>query len=105
MPELGPVIEIVGEGKTDRGRGDDQPAPPTDGVVPIFVHRLCNRPKTMRVRRRPLPFLQGKGLWQKVGLRNVNPSTVVRQGLSLSSTPKEITLVNCESCSVDVILH
>jgi hypothetical protein len=66
MPELGPVIDIVGEGKTDRGRGDEQPAPPTDGVVPIFVHRLCNRPGTMRVRRRPLPFLQGKGLWQKV---------------------------------------
>lgn len=66
MPELGLVIEIVGEGRTDRGRGDDQPAPPTAGVVPIFVHRLCDRPKSMRVRRRPLPFLQGKGLWQKV---------------------------------------
>jgi hypothetical protein len=66
MPELGPVIEIVGEGKTDRGRGDDQPGPPTAGVVPIFVHRLCDRPNSMRVRRRPLPFLHGKGLWQKV---------------------------------------
>ena len=66
MPELELIIEIVGEGKTDRGRGDEQPAPPTTGVVPIFVHRLCDRPGSMRVRRRPLPFLQGKGLWQKV---------------------------------------
>jgi hypothetical protein len=66
MPELEPVIEIVGEGKTDRGRGGDQPEPPTTGVVPNLVHRLCDRPESMRVRRRPLPFLQGKGLWQKV---------------------------------------
>jgi hypothetical protein len=66
MPELGLVIEIVGEGKTDRGQGDDQPGPLTAGVVPILVHRLCDRPNSMRVQRRPLPFLQGKGLWQKV---------------------------------------
>jgi len=66
MPEPGYVIDIVGEGKVDRGRGDDQPEPPTTGVVPILVHRLCDQPATMRVRRRPPLFLQGKGLWQKV---------------------------------------
>jgi hypothetical protein len=63
-PEAGHVIDIVGEGKTDRGQGADRPEAPTDGVV--LVHRLCDRPDSMRVRRRPLPFLQGKGLWQKV---------------------------------------
>jgi hypothetical protein len=66
MPEPSRVIEIVGEGKVDRGRGDDQPEPPTTGVLPILVHRLCDRPEAMRVRRRPQIFLQGKGLWQKV---------------------------------------
>jgi hypothetical protein len=66
MPEHEPVIEIVGEGKTDRGRGGDEPEPPTTGVLPILVHGLCDRPESMRVRRRPLPFLQGKSLWQKV---------------------------------------
>jgi hypothetical protein len=65
-PEAGHVIEIVGEGKTDRGQGTDQPEAPTNGVVPVLVHRLCDRPDSMRVRQRPLPFLQGKGLWQKV---------------------------------------
>lgn len=66
MPERKTVIEIIGEGKTDRGRGKDQPEPPTTGVVPILVHGLCGRPGSMRVRQRPLQFLQGKGLWQKV---------------------------------------
>ena len=55
------VIEIVGEGRTDSGRGGNQPERPTTGVVPIIVHRLCNQPEPMRIRRRPLPFLQGKG--------------------------------------------
>ncbi len=66
MPEHEAVIEIVGEGKTDHGRGGDQPKPPTTGVLPILVHRLCERPESMRVRKRPLQFLQGKSLWQKV---------------------------------------
>jgi hypothetical protein len=65
-PEAVHVIDIVGEGKTDHGRGADQPEVPTNGVVPVLVHRLCDEPESMRVRRRPLPFLQGKGLWQKV---------------------------------------
>jgi hypothetical protein len=66
MPETRLVIEIVGEGKSDRGRGDDRPAAPSGGVVPVLVYRLCDKPQSIQVRRRPLPFLQGKGLWQKV---------------------------------------
>jgi hypothetical protein len=66
MADPGRVIEIVGEGRTDSGRGGHQPDAPTTGVVPVLVHRLCDRPVSMRIRRRPLPFLQGKGLWQKV---------------------------------------
>lgn len=65
-PDSVRVIEIIGEGKTDIGRGNDGPEVPTRGVVPILVHRLCDRPDSMRVRRRPLTFLQGKGLRQKV---------------------------------------
>ncbi len=66
MPPPEPVIEIVGEGRTDHGGEGDQVDSPDNGVVPVLVHQLCDRPKSMRVRRRPLPFLQGKGLWQKV---------------------------------------
>lgn len=66
MPEFGLVIDIVGEGKSDLGRGDDLPGRPSSGVVPVLVHRLCNEPESMQVRRRPLPFLQEKGLWKKV---------------------------------------
>lgn len=66
MPEPQVMIDIIGEGKSDLGRGDKQPGPPSNGVVPVLVHRLCNEPETMQVRRRPVPFLQGKRLWQKV---------------------------------------
>jgi hypothetical protein len=66
MAEPRPIIDIVGEGKTDTGRGAFEPEAPATGVVPRLVHQLCEQPDSMRVRRRPLPFLQGKGLWQKV---------------------------------------
>ena len=66
MPDPEPVIEIVGEGKTDLGPGGDGPERPISGVVPILVHQLCDRPASMHVLRRPLPFLQGKGFWRKV---------------------------------------
>ncbi len=65
-PESARVIEIIGEGKTDIGKGHDRPEPPTRGVVPILVHRLCGEPGSMQVRRKPMTHLQGKGLWQKV---------------------------------------
>lgn len=70
MPDPEPVIEVVGEGKTDIGpiqkSAEGRVEPPTQGVVPVVVHALCGRPPTMRVKRRALPFLQGKGLWGKV---------------------------------------
>ncbi len=59
------VIEFFGEGKTDIGTGSE-PTPPTAGVVPILVHQLCERPATMRAKRRSFAFLQGKNLAQKV---------------------------------------
>jgi hypothetical protein len=59
------VIEIFGEGKTDVG-SELGSQPPTNGVVPILVHRLCDRPAQMLVKRRAFAFLQGKGLSQKV---------------------------------------
>ena len=64
-PEAASVIEIVGEGKTDLGEGGDRPEAPSTGVVPILVHRLCHHPESMRVRRKPLPSLQGKCLSRK----------------------------------------
>lgn len=61
------VIEVIGEGKTDVSPKEDAaPQRPTSGVVPVLVHRLCGSPDSLRVKRRPFRFLQGKGLWQKV---------------------------------------
>lgn len=60
------VIEVIGEGKTDVSPKEDAaPQRPTSGVVPVLVHRLCDTPHSLRVKRRPFRFLQGKGLWQK----------------------------------------
>ncbi|HWE35690.1 MAG TPA: hypothetical protein VG406_03895 [Isosphaeraceae bacterium] len=68
MPDK--VIEVFGEGKTDIGPiskiYENQVELPVHGVVPVLVHRLCGRPDAMRVKRRALPFLQGKGLSGKV---------------------------------------
>ena len=81
MPDPAIVIEVVGEGKTDRGRGSDRAEPPTTGVVPVLVHRLCDRPDSMRVLRRPPPFLQGKRLWQKVRFAKRQASGLGSAGL------------------------
>lgn len=64
-PQGSVILEFFGEGKTDVGV-EAKPAPPTAGIVPILVHRLCHRPQRMLVKRRGTPFLQGKGVWQKV---------------------------------------
>jgi hypothetical protein len=72
MPDPCRVLEICGEGKTDIGdiappaRKPTTPEPPTEGAVPVLVHKLCNEPDELRVVRRALPFLEGKKLWQKV---------------------------------------
>ena len=59
------VLEIIGEGRTDVGVVTP-PSPPSEGVVPILVHRLCGRPSGMLVKRRAFAFLQGKRLAKKV---------------------------------------
>lgn len=64
-PEGNVVLEVFGEGKTDLGTGAGR-EPPSNGVVPILVYALCERPAPMRVVRKAHQFLQGKGLWQKV---------------------------------------
>jgi hypothetical protein len=60
------VIEICGEGKTDVAKRDAAPVSPNAGVVTVLTRRLCDDPPTLRVKRSPLMFLQGKGMWQKV---------------------------------------
>ncbi len=72
MPDAHRVLEICGEGRTDIGNvvstpgSRTEPQSPTEGVVPVLTYKLCGEPATMRVVRRAVPFLQGKGLWQKV---------------------------------------
>jgi len=72
MPDAYRVLEICGEERTDIGNvgspGESRTGsePPTVGVLPVLVHKLCGEPATMRVVRRAVPHLQGKGLWQKV---------------------------------------
>ncbi len=72
MPDSHRVLEICGEGRTDIGNvvspsdTRTKPQPPTQGVIPVLVHKLCGEPDTMKVIRRAVPHLQGKGLWQKV---------------------------------------
>ena len=70
MPEAAPenliVFEVFGEGKTDIGKESAMPRLPDQGVVPILVHRLCDKHAMMRVKTKRYAYLQGKGLWQKV---------------------------------------
>lgn len=66
MSQTDIIIEVVGEGKTDVGKPTQQAERPTEGVVPVLVFALCDRPATMRVKRKPMVHLEGKGLWQKV---------------------------------------
>jgi hypothetical protein len=83
MPDPSRVLEIYGEGPTDVGRSGasrTEPERPTQGVVPILVHKLCAEPSTMMVVRRAFPYLQGKGLRQKVIFVKRNPSHKNRAG-------------------------
>ena len=72
MPDTHRVLEICGEGKTDIGnvvsptKSRTEPQPPTEGVVPVLLHKLCGEPATMRVVCSAVPHLQGKTLRQKV---------------------------------------
>src|SRR5271166_165569 len=54
MPDAHRVLEICGEGRTDIGNvvsppeSRTEPQPPTQGVVPVLLHKLCGEPATMR---------------------------------------------------------
>jgi hypothetical protein len=72
MPDSTLVLEVCGEGKTDIGQtappGKTRPVPepPTQGVLPVLVHKLCGKPASMKVVRRAVPYLVGKSVAQKV---------------------------------------
>ena len=47
-PDDSVVIDIYSEGKTDLG-DNRQTRRPNKGVVPILVHKLCDKPDRMKV--------------------------------------------------------
>jgi hypothetical protein len=55
------VIEVIGEGETDLGPPSAVAELADKGVVPIFVRKLCGDPPTLRIKRKRVPFVQGKG--------------------------------------------
>lgn len=59
------LVEIFGEGRTDIGT-ESVVCLPEEGVVPILVSRLCDKPAQMRVKTKRHAHLQGKNLSQKV---------------------------------------
>jgi len=65
------VIAVFGEGKADVGKSVEHPLsePPTQGVLPVLVSRLCDRPKRMQVKCFGQPFMTdrkpGRKLWKK----------------------------------------
>ncbi len=75
------VIEVIGEGPTDIGSVAMNPPVqrPTEGVVPILLHKLCGKPDRLRVKPKGQIHLQGKSLSQKVRFAKrqawYNPST------------------------------
>jgi Domain of unknown function (DUF4276) len=66
-PSLPKVIELVCDGKTEGGPADDLPKPPITGVLTLLLHRLCDEPDDMLVRRRKPLFLRKRTpLWRRV---------------------------------------
>ena len=64
------IIEIIGEGKLDIGEVKEsdkhRPGPPTSGVVPILVHKLCSQHHSLKVIRRRVSSLEKGGINRKV---------------------------------------
>jgi hypothetical protein len=58
------VIEVIGEGIADIG-SEQKSGLPDSGIVPILLHKLCGKPRRMRIKRKPIAFLSGKGLAKK----------------------------------------
>jgi hypothetical protein len=63
--EANVVVEVIGEGIADIGSGEKSDLPHS-GIVPILLYKLCGKPSRMRVKRRRIAFLSGKGLPKKV---------------------------------------
>ena len=63
--ETNVVIEVMGEGVADIG-SEQKSDLPDSGIVPILLHKLCGKPSRMRIKRKPVAFLSGKGLAKKV---------------------------------------
>ena len=60
------TVEFIGEGPTDFGKDDSNGG--ISGVVPIFVHKICGHPASLRVVRKTYATLQQKGgLAKKAG--------------------------------------
>jgi hypothetical protein len=66
------IIEIIGEGVTDVGP-EQKPSSvkviaekPMQGVLPILVHKICNKPENMRVIRKRVSHLRGKKPAEKI---------------------------------------
>ena len=84
MPAPSRVLEICGEGKTDIGACRSTAGKPRlnqnhrpMALCRCLVHRaLWSSRRQMRVVRRALPHLQGKGLWQKVKFVKRNGSSI-----------------------------
>ena len=63
--ETNVVIEVIGEGIADIGL-EQKLDLPDSGIVPILLHKLCGKPSRMRIKRKAIAFLSGKGLAKKV---------------------------------------
>ena len=63
--ETNVVIEVIGEGIADIGSEKNSDLPDS-GIVPILLHKLCGKPSRMRIKRKPIAFLSGKGIAKKV---------------------------------------
>ena len=80
MPDTEIIIEIIGEGRTDRGPSQGTLAieEPGLGVLSNLVHALCDFPPAMRVRGLPIPFLRKGGPNKKVDFAK-QQATIRRQ--------------------------
>ena len=99
IPEPNMVVEVCGEGKTDIGHSSDA-GPPTAGVVPILMYRLCGKPKGMLVKSRRLMHLEGRTLRKKVWLAKhqawVNGSNAVVFVIDSDAKPKALPRIRAE---------
>ena len=84
MPDKKVVIDIIGEGKTDRGPTKATPTVdrPGQGVLSNLVHALCGFHPAMRVRGLAMPFVQRGGFDRKVEFAKQQASYRLAKGKS-----------------------